>query len=84
MACFIGLLQSIKIGTNKGSIPKSDEGSEFLGGDIIYSYTDFGSVDHRIKLHLILNVFEQENEELAMFLRVRISFLIVIYEQRLN
>lgn len=62
----------MKIGTNKGSPIKIDTSPEFLSSDIQYSYTDFCSVDHRIKLHLILNVFEQENEELILLLRVRI------------
>lgn len=61
----------MKIGTNKGSSPKSEEGNEFLGSDMRYSYTIFSSVDHRIKLHLILNVFEQESEDLVMLLRVK-------------
>ncbi|XP_015116002.1 serine/threonine-protein kinase 11-interacting protein isoform X2 [Diachasma alloeum] len=65
-----GLLQSMKIGTNRGSPLKSDDGPDFSStSDIQYSYTDFKSLDHRIKLHLILNVFEQENEELVLLLR---------------
>ncbi|XP_011301972.1 serine/threonine-protein kinase 11-interacting protein isoform X2 [Fopius arisanus] len=65
-----GLLQSMRIGTNKDSTMKSDEGPDLsASSDIQYSYTDFRSLDHRIKLHLILNVFEQENEELVLFLR---------------
>ncbi|XP_063981535.1 serine/threonine-protein kinase 11-interacting protein isoform X2 [Diachasmimorpha longicaudata] len=65
-----GLLQSMKIGTNRGSPLKLDDGPEFSStSNIQYSYTDFKSLDHRIKLHLILNVFEQENEELILLLR---------------
>ncbi|XP_044002674.1 serine/threonine-protein kinase 11-interacting protein isoform X2 [Aphidius gifuensis] len=67
-----GLLESMKIGTTKGSPIKLDNSTELFISDIEYSYTDFCSVDHRIKLHLILNVFEQENEELVLFLRSEI------------
>lgn len=73
--CYLGLLESMKIGTTKGSPIKLDNSSELFISDIEYSYTDFCSVDHRIKLHLILNVFEQENEELVLFLRVKIFIL---------
>ncbi|XP_074114306.1 serine/threonine-protein kinase 11-interacting protein isoform X2 [Cotesia typhae] len=65
-----GLLSSIKIGA-KNSTLKLD-GPEYLSTDIQYSFTNFTSVDHRIKLHLILNVFELENEELVLFLRSEI------------
>jgi hypothetical protein len=37
-----------------------------------YSYTDFSVVDHRVKLHLYLHVFQQEEEELLFLLRVSI------------
>ncbi|XP_076231714.1 uncharacterized protein LOC143177580 isoform X2 [Calliopsis andreniformis] len=67
-----GLLQSIKIGSNKPLMLKAEETSNFLGTNIQYSYTDFSSIDHRIKLHIILNVFEQENEELVLLLRADI------------
>ena len=49
---------------------KSDESSEFVGSSIQYSYTDFNNIDHRIKLHIILNIFEHENEDIAFLLRV--------------
>ncbi|XP_011346025.1 serine/threonine-protein kinase 11-interacting protein isoform X2 [Ooceraea biroi] len=67
-----GLLQSIKIGSNKTL--KGEEASNFVpsGSYVQYSYTDFSSVDHRIKLHIILNVFEHENEELVLLLRAEI------------
>lgn len=65
----------MKIATPKDSMAKSEEGSEFVGSDIRYSYKDFRSVDHRIKLHIILNVFEHENEDLALFLRVSTCFV---------
>lgn len=64
------LLQTMKIGSTKTTPTKSEESSEFMGSDVHYSYTDFNSVDHRIKLHIILNVFEQEKEELVLLLRV--------------
>ncbi|KAJ8664256.1 hypothetical protein QAD02_005918 [Eretmocerus hayati] len=67
-----GLLRSMEIGPSKDSISKSDRSSEFVGSNIQYSYTDFSDVDHRIKLHIILNVFEHENEELAFLLRADI------------
>lgn len=53
---------------------KAEETSNFLGINIQYSYTDFSSIDHRIKLHIILNIFEQENEELILLLRVITRF----------
>lgn len=62
----------MKIGTNKGSPIKYDETTKLFGSDMQYSYTNFTSVDHRIKLHLILNVFELEKEELVLFLRSEI------------
>ncbi|XP_032680725.1 serine/threonine-protein kinase 11-interacting protein isoform X2 [Odontomachus brunneus] len=65
-----GLLQSIKIGSNK--MLKGEEASSFFGSSVQYSYTDFSSIDHRIKLHIILNVFEHENEELVLLLRADI------------
>ncbi|XP_076681070.1 serine/threonine-protein kinase 11-interacting protein isoform X3 [Andrena cerasifolii] len=64
-----GLLQSIKLGSNKPLVLKEEEEPNLLGSNIQYSYTDFSSIDHRIKLHIILNVFEQENEELVLLLR---------------
>ncbi|XP_076644442.1 uncharacterized protein LOC143354324 isoform X2 [Halictus rubicundus] len=67
-----GLLQSIKIDSNKSLMIKAEETSHFLGNNIQYSYTDFSSVDHRIKLHIILNIFEHENEELILLLRADI------------
>lgn len=70
MCIILGLLQSIKIGSNKPLMLKAEETSHFIGSDIQYSYTDFSSVDHRIKLHIILNIFEHENEELVLLLRV--------------
>ena len=60
----------MKIGSTKTSPIKLEESSEFMGSDVRYSYTDFNSVDHRIKLHIILNIFEQEKEELVLLLRV--------------
>ncbi|XP_020279249.1 serine/threonine-protein kinase 11-interacting protein isoform X2 [Pseudomyrmex gracilis] len=65
-----GLLQSIKVGSNK--MLKDEETSSLFGTSVQYSYTDFSSVDHRIKLHIILNVFEYENEELVLLLRAEI------------
>lgn len=69
-----GLLQSIKIGSNK--MLKGEEASSFFGSSVQYSYTDFSSIDHRIKLHIILNVFEYENEELVLLLRVLNQYLL--------
>lgn len=60
----------MKIGPSKDSMSKSEESSEFVGTSIQYSYTNFSDVDHRIKLHIILNVFEYEKEDLALLLRV--------------
>ncbi|KAK0157378.1 hypothetical protein PV328_011126 [Microctonus aethiopoides] len=67
-----GLLQTMKIGNHKESPIQLEKESDVLHNDIQYSYTNFTSVDHRIKLHLILNVFELENEELVLFLRADI------------
>ncbi|XP_071565929.1 serine/threonine-protein kinase 11-interacting protein isoform X1 [Temnothorax nylanderi] len=64
-----GLLQSIKVGSKT---LKGEEASNFFGSTVQYSYTDFSSVDHRIKLHIILNVFEHENEELVLLLKAEI------------
>ncbi|XP_043479640.1 serine/threonine-protein kinase 11-interacting protein isoform X2 [Leptopilina heterotoma] len=66
------LLQTMKIGSTKTTPTKSEESTEFMGSDVHYSYTDFNSVDHRIKLHIILNIFEQEKEELVLLLRAEI------------
>nr|XP_050864936.1 serine/threonine-protein kinase 11-interacting protein isoform X1 [Vespula vulgaris]XP_050864937.1 serine/threonine-protein kinase 11-interacting protein isoform X1 [Vespula vulgaris]XP_050864938.1 serine/threonine-protein kinase 11-interacting protein isoform X1 [Vespula vulgaris] len=66
------LLQSIKIGSNKSLLIKTEEESSSLNSSVQYSYTDFTSVDHRVKLHIILNVFEYESEELAFLLRADI------------
>lgn len=60
----------MKIGPSKDSMSKSEDSPEFIGSNIQYSYSEFNNVDHRIKLHIILNVFEHENEELAFLLRV--------------
>ncbi|EGI70964.1 PREDICTED: serine/threonine-protein kinase 11-interacting protein isoform X1 [Acromyrmex echinatior] len=64
-----GLLQSIKIGSKT---LKGEEASNFFSSNVQYSYTDFSSIDHRIKLHIILNVFEHENEELVFLLKADI------------
>ncbi|XP_015179281.1 PREDICTED: serine/threonine-protein kinase 11-interacting protein isoform X2 [Polistes dominula] len=66
------LLQSIKIGSNKSLPIKTEEEISSLNSNVQYSYTDFSSVDHRVKLHIILNVFEHESEELALLLRADI------------
>ncbi|XP_012234632.1 serine/threonine-protein kinase 11-interacting protein isoform X2 [Linepithema humile] len=65
-----GLLQSIKINSNKTL--KGQEASNFFSSNVQYSYTDFSTVDHRIKLHIVLNVFDHENEELVFLLRAEI------------
>nr|XP_033339293.1 serine/threonine-protein kinase 11-interacting protein [Megalopta genalis]XP_033339294.1 serine/threonine-protein kinase 11-interacting protein [Megalopta genalis]XP_033339295.1 serine/threonine-protein kinase 11-interacting protein [Megalopta genalis]XP_033339296.1 serine/threonine-protein kinase 11-interacting protein [Megalopta genalis] len=67
-----GLLQSIKIDSNKSLMTKAEESSHFLSNNIQYSYTDFSSIDHRIKLHIILNIFKHQNEELILLLRADI------------
>ncbi|KAI4491331.1 hypothetical protein M0802_010264 [Mischocyttarus mexicanus] len=66
------LLQSIKMGSNKSLLIKTEEDISSLNSNVQYSYTDFSSVDHRVKLHIILNVFEHESEELALLLRADI------------
>lgn len=58
----------MKAGPSKDLASKSEE------NPVQYSYTDFSNVDHRIKLHIILNIFEHENEELALLLRVGFYF----------
>ncbi|XP_076173870.1 uncharacterized protein LOC143149906 isoform X2 [Ptiloglossa arizonensis] len=67
-----GLLQSIKIVGNKPLISEAEEASNFLSSNIQYSYTDFSNVDHRIKLHIILNILEHKNEELVFLLKADI------------
>lgn len=60
----------MKIRAGKLSSPVSETDAAFVGNAIQYSYTDYGSIDHRVKLHIILNVFEHEKEELVLLLRV--------------
>lgn len=67
-----GLLQSIKIGSNKQLMLKTEKTPRSTAGNIQYSYTDFSSIDHRIKLHIVLNVFEHEKEELILLLRAEV------------
>ncbi|XP_066591773.1 serine/threonine-protein kinase 11-interacting protein isoform X2 [Prorops nasuta] len=69
-----GLLQSMKIGNNKMSVLKSEEmeDSTFFGSNVRYSYSDFKTIDHRVKLHIILNIFEHESEEIVFLLRADI------------
>lgn len=44
-------------------------------GKIRFFSRNFHQVDHRLKLHLMMSVFTQEDEELALILRVDISFI---------
>ncbi|XP_017891214.1 serine/threonine-protein kinase 11-interacting protein isoform X2 [Ceratina calcarata] len=67
-----GLLQSIKIGSNKQLMLKTEKAPRFTTNNIQYCYTDFSSIDHRLKLHIVLNVFEHEKEELILLLRAEI------------
>jgi hypothetical protein len=73
----IGLLQSV--GSKLSSRPSEkilesyDNRQTVIGSDRVkYSYTDFSVVDHRVKLHLYLHVFQQEQEDLLFLLRVSI------------
>jgi hypothetical protein len=73
----IGLLQSVGSKLSSKSPEKvfeySESGEAVTGNDRVkYSYTDFSVVDHRLKLHLYLHVFQQEQEELLFLLRVSI------------
>ncbi|KDR23218.1 serine/threonine-protein kinase 11-interacting protein [Zootermopsis nevadensis] len=73
-----GLLQSVGSKLSSRSSEKvldSSNSRETVtgGNDIVkYSYTDFAVVDHRVKLHLYLHVFHQEQEELLFLLRAQI------------
>ncbi|XP_012253946.2 serine/threonine-protein kinase 11-interacting protein isoform X2 [Athalia rosae] len=67
-----GLLETLKIGTSKLSSPILETDPVFSGSAIQYSYTDYRSVDHRVKLHIILNIFEHEKEDLVLLLRAEI------------
>lgn len=68
----------MKIGPSKDAASnKLEDSSDFTESEVQYSYTNFSDVDHRIKLHIILNIFEHENEELALLLRVRIYSLLL-------
>lgn len=60
----------MKIGPSKSS-PMSETDAAFVGSVIQYCYTDFSSIDHRVKLHIGLNIIEHEKEELVLLLRVR-------------
>jgi hypothetical protein len=54
-------------------LESSDSRETVIGSDRVkYSYTDFSVVDHRVKLHLYLHVFQQEQEDLLFLLRVSI------------
>jgi hypothetical protein len=73
----IGLLQSVgsKLSsrTSEKVLESSDNRETVTGNDKVkYSYTDFSVVDHRVKLHLYLHVFQQEKEDLLFLLRVSI------------
>lgn len=78
--CFLlfqGLLQSMKLSSGSYNYqPKIEDSLDFVESDMEYSYADFSNVDHRLKLHILLNVFERETEELVLLLRVRIFFLL--------
>lgn len=72
-----GLLQSVgsKLPSKSSDkvIESSDSKGTVIGNDKVkYSYTDFSVVDHRVKLHLYLHVFQQEQEELLFLLRAQI------------
>ncbi|XP_046739064.1 serine/threonine-protein kinase 11-interacting protein isoform X2 [Diprion similis] len=67
-----GLLSSMKIGPSKLSSPMSETDSAFVGSSIQYSYTDYSSIDHRVKLHIILHVFEHPKEDLVLLLKADI------------
>jgi hypothetical protein len=71
----IGLLKTVGSKLPSKSPEKvieySNSGEAVAGKDgVKYSYTDFSVVDHRVKLHLYLHVFQQEKEELVFLLRV--------------
>jgi hypothetical protein len=73
----VGLLQNVGSKLPSKSPEKVTESSSnreiAIGNDRVkYSYTDFSVVDHRVKLHLYLHVFQQEQEELLLLLRVSI------------
>ncbi|PNF20932.1 hypothetical protein B7P43_G10561 [Cryptotermes secundus] len=72
-----GLLQSVgsklPSKSSENVIESSDSRGAVIGNDgVKYSYSDFSIVDHRVKLHLYLHVFQQEQEELLFLLRAHI------------
>ncbi|XP_046416522.1 serine/threonine-protein kinase 11-interacting protein isoform X2 [Neodiprion fabricii] len=67
-----GLLSSMKIGPSKLSSPISETDPAFVGSSIQYSYTNYSSIDHRVKLHIILHVFEHPQEDLVLLLKADI------------
>lgn len=54
------------------STAKPSPPSQYKVGDVEFSYTNFTQIDHRVKLHLFLNIFEDENEELVWLIRAEI------------
>lgn len=40
--------------------------------NVEFSYNDFTQIDHRIKLHLYLNIFDEETEEVVWLIRAEI------------
>ena len=52
------------------SQPLPAEGDVIQAGSIRYWYNDFSIIDHRLKLHFTMTLFEEEDEEFALILRV--------------
>nr|CAD7432498.1 unnamed protein product [Timema monikensis] len=63
-----GLKQNVSAKLLSDSLRPPSPGAQ----DIYYSYKDFAAVDHRIKLHLYLHIFEDDQEELILLLRAQI------------
>nr|CAD7411664.1 unnamed protein product [Timema cristinae] len=63
-----GLKQNVSTKLLSDSLRPPSPGAQ----DIYYSYKDFAAVDHRIKLHLYLHIFEDDQEELILLLRAQI------------
>nr|CAD7267459.1 unnamed protein product [Timema shepardi] len=63
-----GLKQSVSTKLLSDSLRPASPSAQ----DIYYSYKDFAAVDHRIKLHLYLHIFEDDQEELILLLRAQI------------
>lgn len=52
-------------------VPEAEGKVEQASNPILYSYEDFGRVDHRLKLHCDVVLFHEQQEELLGLVKVR-------------